>query len=257
MASHTAIARQTDGTLVVLAIDGNGVLWALQQPAPNATHTAWLSTGVTGLTGTPVAVTLSTGIRVFARDTSGDVKTALWSNRTLTGCASLNGSGLTGTPAVVVLPGSRIWVFARAADGSIQARENTTSGTFPGTWSTVGTFTAAGPPSALLSPASGRVELVARAGDGIIYGTGETAQGSGQWRDWVRAIPGDDPTVSATDPTAFTYTTVAGPTWSYVIRTSDQLTRLYTTESGGQAAAADSADGPPVFTGHALPAPPK
>jgi hypothetical protein len=257
MASHTTIARQTDGTLAVFAIDGNGVLWILQQPAPNAPHTAWLSTGVTGLTGTPAAVTLSTGIRVFARDTSGDVKTALWSNRTLSGCASLNGSGLTGTPAVVVLPGSRIWVFARAADGSIQAQENTTGGTFPGTWNAVGTFTATGSPSALLSPASGRVELVARAGDGVIYSTGETAQGSGQWRDWVRAIPEQDPTVSATDPTAFTYGNANGPTWSYVIRTSDQLTRIYTTETGGQAAAARSDDRPPAFAGHPLPAPPK
>ncbi|HEX6471052.1 MAG TPA: FG-GAP-like repeat-containing protein [Streptosporangiaceae bacterium] len=257
MASSTAVARQTDGTLVLFAIDGNGVLWASQQPAPNAAHTAWLSTGVTGLTGTPVAVTLTTGVEVFVRDTTGDVKTALWSDRMLTGCASLNGSGLAGTPAVVVLPGGRIWVFARAADGSIQAQENSTSGTFPGTWNTVGSFTATGSPSAVLSPASGRVELVARAGDGIIYSNGETAQGSGLWRDWVRAIPTDDATVSATDPTAFPYAIASGPTWSYVIRTSDQLTRLYTTDGGAAAAATDSKNGPPTFTGHALPAPPK
>ena len=148
-------------------------------------------------------------------------------------------------------------MFARAADGSIQSQENTTTGTFPGIWNTVATFTAAGSPSALLSPASGRVELVARAGDGIIYSTGESAQGSGQWRDWVRAIPADDPTVSATDPTAFTYSNANGPTWSYVIRTSDQLTRFYSTQGIAPAAVADSYDGPPAFTGHSLPAPPK
>jgi hypothetical protein len=257
MVSPTAIAKQTDGTLALFAIDGNGVLWTLQQPAPNAPHTAWMSTGVTGLTGTPAVVSLSNGIRVFARDTTGDIKTALYANRTLTGCASLNGSGLTGTPALVVLPGNRIWVFARAANGSIQAQENTTSGTFPGTWNTVGTFTAAGSPSALLSPASGRVELVVRADDGIIYGTGETAQGSGQWRDWVRAIPNGDPTISATDPTAFAYSGLNGPTWAYVIRNNDQQARFYTTQSGGQALADESDDRPPTFTGHSLPAPPK
>jgi hypothetical protein len=81
MASHTAIVRDADGTLVVFAIDADGVLWALQQPGPNATHTAWLSLGVTGLTGTPAAIATRDGIQVFARDTSGDIKTATYGPR--------------------------------------------------------------------------------------------------------------------------------------------------------------------------------
>jgi hypothetical protein len=254
MGSHTAIARAADGTLVVFAIDGNGVLWALQQPSPNAAHTSWLSMGVTGLTGTPVAVTNSSGIHVFARDTSGDIKTALYANRMVSGCASLNGSGLTGAPAVVALPGSTLWVFARAADGSVVSQTSDSSGVFGGTWNTVGSFTAAGSPSALLSPASGKIEIVARASDGIVYSTGETVQGSGEWRGWVRAIPEADTSIAATDPTAFPYTAASGPTWAYLFRTSDNVTRVYTT-SGLSTLGVDTQ--PPTFTGHKLPAPPK
>jgi FG-GAP repeat protein len=252
MASHTTIARQADGTLVVFAIDGNGVLWALHQPSPNATHTAWMSMGVTGLTGTPVAVPVGSEIRVFARDTSGDIKTALYADRTLSGCIGLGGSGLTGTPAVVRLPGSTMWVFARAADGSIVSQKSDSTGVFPGTWNTVGSFTAAGSPSALLSPSTSMVEIVARAADGIVYSTGETAQGSGEWREWKRAIPPEDPTIAATDPTAFTYTT-GSPTWAYVIRNNDNVNRVYVTNGTSAARSDDSA---PTFTGHTLPAPP-
>jgi FG-GAP repeat len=256
MASHTTIARDLDGTLVIFAVDGDGVLWALQQPSPNAAHTGWLSLGMTGLTGRPAAVTTTGGIRVFARDTSGDIETATYAGRMITQCASLSGSGFTGTPTVVPLPGSTIWVFARTADGSIQAQKSDASGVFGGTWTTVGSsFTASGSPSVLLSPSTSKLEMVARADDGIIYSTGETLQGSGEWRPWVRAIPDEDPSIAATDPTAFSYTSGGNPTWSYLFRTRDNVTRLYTTD-GGAALARSSATAPPTFLGHTLPAPP-
>ncbi|MGH3390324.1 MAG: hypothetical protein ACRDOO_15755 [Actinomadura sp.] len=253
MASHTTMARQADGTLVVFAIDGNGVLWALHQPSPNAAHTSWLSMGVTGLTGTPAAVTTADGIRVFARDTTGDIKTALYSGRTISGCTGLGGSGLTGTPTAAVLSGNKVWVFARAADGSIAGQTSDFNGVFPGTWSTVGSFTAAGPPSALVSSTTAKVEIVARGGDGIIYSTGETAAGSGVWRDWVRAFRSDDPTIAITDPTAFRNTATSGTSWAFVIRNSDDVPRLYTAE---EAFARGDEPPPPTFTGHTLPAPP-
>jgi hypothetical protein len=255
MASHTAIAKQTDGTLALFAVDGNGVLWVLQQPAQNATHTAWMSTGVTGLTGAPAAVTLSNGIKVFARDTSGDIKTALYANRTLSGCASLNGSGLTGTPAGVGLPGGRIRVFARAADGSIQTQQNDSSGVFGGTWDTVTGLTAAGSPSALISPASGKVEVVARDSAGILWSTGETVQGSGQWRDWVKVQRDDDAYLAATDPTAFSYSGEGGPTWALVVRDVDNVSRLYF-PTDATALVADESE-PLRFVPHTLPAPPR
>lgn len=256
MASHTTMTRDLDGTVVIFAIDGDGVLWALQQSSPNAAYTGWLSLGVTGLAGTPVAVTTSSGIRVFARDTSGDIKTATYAGRTITNCASLNGSGFTGTPAVVPLPGSTIWVFARAADGSIQAQKSDASGVFGGTWTTVGSFTASGSPSVLLSPSTSKIEIVARADDGIIYSTGETIQGSGEWRSWVQAIPPDDPSIAATDPTTLSYTSGGNPTWAFLFRTSDNVTRFY--DTGGITAAAARSDdtAAPTFHGHTLPAPP-
>src|SRR2546423_10424094 len=96
-------------------------------------------------------------------------------------------------------------VLVRAGDGSIQTKKQDSSGAWPAAWDTVGTFTAAGSPSSLLSPVTGKTEVVARATDGTLWSTGETAPGSATWREGgdgrivetspgAAEVGGDDPT---------------------------------------------------------------
>ena len=254
MGSPPVLARQSDGTNVAFALDATGELWALPQHGANGNYPSWVSLGIGDLTGTPTAVTTSDGVHVFVRDSSGDIKTALYSaDRLLSNCTSLNGAGLTGTPSVVTYPGSILRVFARAADGSIVTQQQDGTGAFPGVWDTVGTFTAAGSPAALLDPLTGKTEVVARAADGSIWNTGETVQGSGVWRDWAQATQLGD--TSATDPTVFDLTNSNGTEWAFVFRNSDNVVRIYVVrDSFGTLLA--TVEGQPAFDAQTLPTPP-
>jgi hypothetical protein len=255
MASHAALARQSDGTLVTFAVDGNGVLWALPENGANGPYTGWISLGIGGLVGTPVTVTTSAGVQVFALDSTGDLKTALFSNRMVSGCTGLGGIGLNGSPSVVLLPGSKLRVFARAADGSIVTQAQGASGVFPSVWDTVGAFSSGGSPSALLDPVTGVIEVVARDAAGAIFSTGETAQGSGVWRDWVDTTLAGD--VAATDLTAFPFTTGSATTWAFVFRLGDNTVRFYEARQPGLSAQARAPGGGPEFGAHTLPEPRK
>ena len=256
LASNATLVHQSDGTNVAFAVDANGDLLALRELGANGRYTAWINLGVTGLVGQPVAVVVSSGVQVFAMDATGDLKTALYTNDLLSGCTSLNGTGLTGTPSVVVFPGSRIRVFVRAADGTIQTQMQNIDGTFPGTWDQVSTMIAAGSPSAVLSPSTGTAEVVARDSNGLIWSSGEVAQGSGTWRDWAQVnFDGD---LAATDPTAFTYTNANGQTWALVFRRSDQTSRVYNVSNNTLLSATVTGEvTSPSFTGQSLPTPPK
>ncbi|HEY4025220.1 MAG TPA: hypothetical protein VGO86_02225, partial [Candidatus Dormibacteraeota bacterium] len=106
MSSPPALARSGDGSLVAFAVDADGRLWYVQQGGANGAYGSWHSLGAAGLAGAPTAVVVANGgIQVFARDTTGALRTALFSGGTLSAWTSLGGTGLTGTPAVVVNPG--------------------------------------------------------------------------------------------------------------------------------------------------------
>ncbi|MFF4414321.1 hypothetical protein ACFYY8_17485 [Streptosporangium sp. NPDC001559] len=256
MSSPPVVAKRSDNTVVAFAVDAGGTLWASPQEGQNGGQGCWSPLAMTGLTGAPVVVRVATGLQVFARDTAGAVKSGLYAGGSLSGVTSLGGSGLTGAPAVVIYPGSRLRVFARAGDGSILTQIQDTAGDFPGTWEQVGSFVAAGSPSALLSPVTGKVEVVARDANGIVHSTGETTQGSGTWRAWKRVdtAPQD---VAATDPTVFTYTRISGQTWAFAFRDPDNRTRVYIVPTDSVAARDDAQDDAVTFVPHTLPEPPK
>jgi len=255
MSSPPALVRAGDGTLVAFAVDADGRLWYIQQGGANGAYGSWHSLGAAGLAGAPAAVAVSNGIQVFARDSGGALRTALFSGGTLSAWTSLGGSGLTGTPAVVINPGWILRVLVRAGDGSIQTKKQDSAGAWPQSWDVVGTFTAEGSPAALLSPVTGKTEVVARATDGTLWSTGETAPGSATWRDWVNVSivnPSTGlPEVAATDPTSFA---VSGATysWAFVFIRDDGARRVYTVSESLTAGPATGAAAPAVAA-HTLP----
>ncbi|MEU5943627.1 hypothetical protein ABZ807_31745 [Micromonospora sp. NPDC047548] len=261
--SHVGSAKLADGRVVAFAVDPAGTVWAAQQTAVNGVFTSWMSLGITGLAGTPVPVTTSTGIQVFALDTSGVLRTFQFSDGAASGCTSLSDAGLTGTPAVVLYPGNKLRVFVRAADGTIKTKKQDDSGVFPDAWDAVGSFVAAGSPSALISPVTGITEVVVRGADGAIFNTGETWQGSGTWRDWQQASVTWD-VAAATDPTAFTLTNSSGQNWAFMFRGQSNQTRVYTLSNASTlstqtrtAETTGAAVSTPTFAGTTLPRPPR
>jgi hypothetical protein len=253
MASAPVVGRQTDGSLVLFAVDADGELWDLPQTGANGGFGAWHPLGATGLTGSLAVTTVQTGIAVFALDATGALRTAtLGAGNSLSGWTGLGGTGLTGTPAAVVYPGYRLRVFVRGGDGVIVTKMQDVSGAWLADFTPVGTLAVAGSPSAVLSSASGKTEVVARGSDGNVYSTGETTQGSGLWRDWTGVLVGGD--TAATDPTAFTFNQGTGLTWAFVFRNADNQSRLYTVDTSTLAIAAGIR---PSFGERAIPAPPR
>ncbi|GAB2922527.1 hypothetical protein GCM10027280_07200 [Micromonospora polyrhachis] len=243
MASGPAVVRLSNQREVLFAVDAGGALWARWQDPVHADLLAWRKLGGSGLVGTPVAVPLAdASALVVVADNTGTLRAARYSGGVLQEWTSLGGSGLTGTPAVVVMPGYRLRIFSRDAQGRIVATERRTDGTFTGTWATVGGtgVTPAGSPSALLSPVTGRIGVYVRGTDGYIHYAAETAQGSGTWGDWIPAQDAFE--TYATDPTAFSFTNANGPNVAYLARTPSGTLRLYTVhEPASWAAGADGA----------------
>ena len=261
MASSPAVVRLSDQREVVFAVDAGGALWARRQDPVHADLLAWRKLGGSGLTGTPVAVPLAdASALVVVADSAGTLQAARYTAGTLGTWTSLGGSGFTGTPAVVVMPGYRLRIFARNAEGRIAATERRTDGTFTGVWAEVGGSgtVPAGTPSALLSPVTGRIGVYVRGTDGYIHYAAETAQGSGTWGNWIPAQDAFE--TYATDPTAFSFTNSNGPNVAYLTRTPGGTLRLYTVQeplswmAGADGVQRSAGSGErPAFFRHVLP----
>lgn len=219
------VARQANGDPTLLAVDATGAAWYLPQSSVSGAFGTWRSLGITGLAGAPNAVPVRDGLQLFGVDTAGAVRTAtLYPAGTTSAWTNLGdtaGLRFTGTPAAVVYPGHRLRVFARTEDGTVQTKSQDAALAWPAAWTAMPGVTAAGDPAAVLSPTAGTTEVMVRDGDGQIYNTGETAQGSGAWREWRPTIANDIRT--ATDPTMFTYDDgYRGLRWLVAFRTADQ-----------------------------------
>jgi hypothetical protein len=249
MASRPMTAKASDGTLVQFAVDADGRLWRIAQTAVNAGYGFWTSLGDADLAGSPVAVAVRDGLRLFALDNTGALKTAVYgTDGSLSAWTSLGGAGLNGTPSAIVYPGYRVRVFVRGADGRMLTKAQDAAGTFGSTWDPIGTFTATGSPAAVLNPVTGRTDVFARAADGFVYLSREQSQGSGTWSDWANFDSSG--IVSVTDPSVVSYTNSGGPTYMYVTRDRDNVTWVhYPAGNFGQKAAR------PAFISKALPKP--
>jgi hypothetical protein len=243
---------------VLLALDSAGGLWLMPQPSVSGPYRTWTSLNVTGVSALPAVVPGRDGLQLFVVNTAGAVSTATLSlTATVSAWTSLGGTGLSGTPAIVVYPGYRMRVFGRAADGTVMTKAQDGALAWPQEWSPVnGPGIAAGSPAAVLSPLSGRTEVVVRGAGGAIFSTGETTQGSGVWREWVQVLQGADS--AATDPTILSYNDGSALRWAFLFRTADQQSRMYTVETGvfGLAARTGSGGDMPVFAARSLKTPP-
>lgn len=219
-------------------------------------YQSWTSLGVTGVKGLPAAVAVRDGLQLFVVDAAGTMSTAkLAPSGALSAWTSLGGTGLNGTPAVVVYPGFILRVFARASDGSVVTKAQDAALAWAPDWSTVAQpGIAVGSPAAVLSPLSGRTEVVVRGSAGAVFSTGETVQGSGEWRDWVPVLQGGE--TAATDPTILSFNNGASLLWAFMFRTMDQVSRVYTVDTGFSGLSRVGSGAPP-FTAASLPAPPR
>ncbi|MBO2454545.1 hypothetical protein J4573_46180 [Actinomadura barringtoniae] len=256
--SSVSLARHDDAQVGFLVDSfGGGGLWALVQAGANDPYSEYRYLGMSGLSTatTPVAVPVREGLRIFALDTSGVWKTALYSHGQLSNCASISEPGFSGQPAVVVLPGSRAQLFVRNPDGKLVTKRQDDAGGFPQDWTQVGVgdLTVVGNPAALISPLTGKLEVLARSTDDLVYNTGETVQGSGVWRDWDS--PFGAGRESATDPTVFAYNGTNGTAWTVVIRNVNNKLDGYVVDRTSQGQGL-TANGAPQFTHHSLAAPP-
>jgi len=250
MAAPPTAVRLSTGTTVLFAVGASGGLWHMR-----SADDGWRSlTQSQGLVGTVAVGAVQDGLRLFALDTSGNVKTAIYgTDGFLSAWTNLGGAGSTGTPAVVMAPGYRARVVVRAADGSLMTKTQDANLAFPAAWSPVGTFTAAGSPAAILDPVLNRVAVVARGADNEVYRSFETAQGSGVFGEWRQLDPAiSDP--AASDPTVAPVTNSSGQSWMVVFRNLNDANRVYVrqqlTPFGSRAYRASE------FVGHTLPTPP-
>ncbi|MFW6725211.1 hypothetical protein ACHZ98_34785, partial [Streptomyces sp. MAR4 CNY-716] len=255
MAQHPVTGTMPDGRLAQFAVDAEGMPWYRIQQRPNVAFMGWVPLTGQGFSGPLTAVTVRDGVQLVGADAGGRLRTASFTGTAVGAWTALGDAPVAGRPSVVVYPGYRMGVFARATDGRIVTLAQTSEGgAFPGTWTQVGNITSAGAPSAVISPITGVTELVARGADGMIYNTGEQSQGSGTWRSWRQ----ESFEASATDPTALTYSNAGGPTWAFSFRTSANQTRFYEARPTAAKATRDTGEpAAPGFAGHRLPAPPE
>ncbi|KKK05831.1 tachylectin-related carbohydrate-binding protein [Micromonospora sp. HK10] len=221
MTSEPSAVRLSDDSLALFALDSTGALAVRLQDGNTGDLLPWTDLGGSSLTGTPVVTAgPNNTATITAINSAGAVVTATYQDRALTAqFASIGGgTGFVGTPAVVVMPGPRLMVFARHTDGTIKKQYQNTDGTWPGTWTTIGTgtITAAGSPTAILDPNLGRIAVVTRTADNSIYNTWETGQGTQTWGNWT--LNGTEGTYAA-DPTLYTYQASNGTRIAFVTRT--------------------------------------
>jgi hypothetical protein len=261
MASGSVSTKNlSNNKIVMFAVDGSGALWAKAEGTGGLL--AWQKYPSPVLSGVPaVGPGPGSTTMVLARDTAGTYWAAKWNGSELSAFSSLGGTGFVGKASIVRYPGDMLRVFAKDATGHLVTQKQTAPGTaFPGTWQTIApTQTWPGSPGAIMSPASGLIEILVRGADGKSYFAQEIAQGSGTWGVFKDMLPLVNERY-APDPAPFTYTADGVSSWALATYTQDFQPRVITARSVSEAKAGSKSGGDPetpVFTLHELPAAPK
>jgi hypothetical protein len=226
--SHAVVGKLSDGRLVLFGVDVDGALWASAQTAANSAFGAWISLGDVNLTGTPVVVSNPGGvIQVFARNTSGNIVTAMYSTAgALSSWAGLGNPGValddSGVPAVAVGP-TLIRVFVRTPAGEIATQQQSVGGAWSGNWETIPGAAAGGPPTAVAHPTNGTYQVLSRTSGGDFQWVSELTRNSGNWSTWNTFSSPVGALIS--DPTAFAWTAKT-PSWGVIYRTGNDINQI-------------------------------
>ncbi|MGZ3143071.1 tachylectin-related carbohydrate-binding protein [Lentzea chajnantorensis] len=219
---------RTNGLVSYVAVDKDGFLWTRSQKTANSDLLPWsrvkgqsFQTGEPRPTGQLTVLAVDNTIKVVALRTDGTYGTTALTPTTETVVWQNNGgTGNTG-PAAAVALGDDLQLFARRTDGKVYTHSSAANGTWtpilgelsPG-------VTAAGPPSAVLAPTSGTLEVAVRGTDGFTYRTGQQAHASTAWWPWHEITAYADET--EVDPTL----SLAENTWVIAYRTPAGLPKL-------------------------------
>ncbi|HEV7973877.1 hypothetical protein [Amycolatopsis sp.] len=241
MASPPVAAKLSTGTVTQFAVDADGKLWVFAQ---TGSVPFWRNLGDQDLTATLSVTPVRDGLRVFALNGAGTVKTILYYNDgSLSPWTDLGGTGFSGAPAVVVRPGFLLQAFLHAADGTIVTKVQDAAGAWSADWLPIGSYSdpaqpdapvaphAAGAPSAILDSAAGKVVVVVRGTDGEIHHLWETATGSNSWGRWTKSVEATDP--AATDPTVMAFANSNGQSRLITFLSSNGTPRFYGQEGSG------------------------
>jgi hypothetical protein len=211
-----------------IAAGRDGRIWYARDSGVHVPFLAWRPVGGVGIARSVAAAQAREGVQVFALDATGTLRTAALHAGGTVDPWTIVGSGLTGQVSVLTLPGYRYAVAGRTPAGAVQVTfQQSATGAWPATWTTVGGVTAAGTPSLVHPDHPGsRVTIAVRDGDGRVDVTQETAVGSGVFEAWT-AVAAPEPV--ATDPTPFEFRVEGGSaSWGFVTRTADDETLLFT-----------------------------
>ncbi|WP_427885161.1 tachylectin-related carbohydrate-binding protein [Kribbella sp. GL6] len=256
--SAVSVLNPSTSKIVMFSVDGAGALWGKPEGAGGLL--AWQKFTSPVLSGVPaVGPGPSNTTTVIARDTAGTYWAANWNGTELSAFSSLGGSGFVGKVSIVRYPGDLLRVFAKDATGHLVTQKQTAPGTaFPGTWETIAADqTWPGSPAAIMSPATGLIEILVRGADGKNYFAQEIAQGSGSWGAFKDTMPSVSEQYTP-DPAPFVYTADGVANWAFVTHTQDFQVRVVTASSASAAKTAKVAKvADPVFSVHKLPKAPK
>jgi hypothetical protein len=226
MAYGPAAANLADGTTALFAVDADGRLWAFLR---SGAVPYWRNLGDQDLVGTPSAAQARDGVQVFARTTTGTVKTLLFrDDLTVTPWADLGGTG-SGAVAAVTYPGYRLALFARAADGTIVTKRQDTANVFPADWTQVSPTVVAGAPAVVIDPVDGRTWVGARDDAGAVLLWAETSASAGTFAPF--SWPGTD-VPSVVDPTFAQINGVGGQYWVIAYRGINGTPRVVSVTQG-------------------------
>ncbi|MFE9608021.1 trypsin-like serine protease [Streptomyces sp. NPDC006012] len=217
MKGHPALAKTAAGVLVEFAVDAEGHPWYRAQQRANVDFMGWVRLSGGTFAGPLTAVAVRDGIQLFGTGTDGQLRTAAFKDGQLSGWSTVGDRKVTGGVSAVVYPDYRVGVFARGGDGTVlSAVQSAENAAFPAAWTPVADLTTTGTPSAVIDAPSGYTQVLGRAADGTVHRSRES--GLNDFSSWQASVQlGNE--VSATDPTAFSYTAGTAWGWAFTFRT--------------------------------------
>jgi hypothetical protein len=212
---HPDAAIIPGGTNVLAAADAAGSFWVRQQYAYGAPlqNTPWrrLGTGAAASADVTVQASVAGTVAVYVPSASGGVLTSSVPTSGILGPPldlGVPGAGATGTVGAMSYPGGAQRIVVADTNGQVWTKaQSLSTRVWETSWTAVEPGrTIKGSPSVLLSPLSGRVQIVARDGvsDFPVIAT-ETGQSTRAF-DAFTSPAGADPVALATSPTVFEYT---------------------------------------------------